>query len=79
MERMITIRLLNYSDQKGVLSLLQCEGRTHQITTYNALSLETTVRNMQANNDISSLSFFTWKQDVTQLGDMISERLEQFG
>ena len=44
MERMIDVRLLDFFDQKGTLSSLQCWDRAKQTTIDHLLSLEATVR-----------------------------------
>ena len=58
MERMVKGRLLDFFDQTGTLSTLQCGGRTKRTTIDHFLSLEATVRNAQANSEHIVATFF---------------------
>ena len=49
MKTMVNVRLLDFFDQKGTLSVLQYVGRAKLTTIVNLLSLEATVKKAQAN------------------------------
>ena len=49
MERIVYVRLLDFFDQKGTLSIPQCGGRAKQTNIDHIFSLEATVRRAQAN------------------------------
>ena len=66
-EIMVNVRLLDFFDQKGTLSTLQCGVRAKRTTIDHLLSLEATVRKVQANSQqVVSIFFDTEKAyDVT--------------
>ena len=58
MERMVNVRLLDFFEQNGILSTLQCGGRTKRTTIDYLLSLGDTVRKAQANSEQVVSIFF---------------------
>lgn len=72
MERMVNLRLLDYFDQEGTLSVLQCGGRSKRSTIDHLISLEATIRKAQANNEHVASIFFdmekaydmTWRHGI---------------
>ena len=63
MERMVNVRLLDFFDQKGTLSTLQCGGRAKRTTIGHLLSVEATVINQTVSTSYPSSS--TWKKHKT--------------
>ena len=69
---MLNVRLLDFFDQIGTLSSLQCGGRAKRISIDHLLSLEATVRKVQANSDQVVSIFFdmdkaydlTWRHGI---------------
>ena len=56
--RMVYVRLLDFFDQKGTLSTLQCGGRAKRRTIDYLLTLKVTVRKAQANSEQVVSMFF---------------------
>ena len=69
---MVNIRLLEFFDQEGTLSTLQCGGRAKRTTVDYILSLEATVRKAQANReqvvsifyDMEKAYDLTWRHGI---------------
>ena len=69
---MVNVRLLDFFEQKGTLSTLQCGGRAKRTTIDHLLSLEATVRKAQANSEHVVSIFFdmekaynlTWRHGI---------------
>ena len=69
---MVNVKLLDFFDQKGTLSILQGGDRAKRTTVDHLLSLEATVRKAQANTEQVVSIFFdmekaydlTWRQDI---------------
>ena len=68
MERKVNDRMLDFFDQKGTLSTLQCGGRAKRITIEHILSLEATVRKLKQAVSKSYPSSSTWKKHTVELG-----------
>ena len=72
MERIVNVRLLNFLDQKGALSTLQCGGWAKRTTVDHLLSQEATVRKTQANSaqvvsilfDMEKAYKVTWRHGI---------------
>ena len=58
MERMVNVKLLDFFEQKGTLSTLQCGGRAKRTTIDHLFSLEAIVRKAQANSEQFVSNFF---------------------
>ena len=74
MQTMINVILLNYFDQKGLLSTLQCGRRAKRTIIEHLLSFETIVIKVKANNEHVASVFFdmekaldlTWRYDILE-------------
>ena len=64
MDGMVNVRLLDFFDQKGTLSTLQCGGRAKLTTIDHILSLDATVRKVQANSEQDVSIFFDMKRSI---------------
>ena len=58
LEIMVNVRLVDFIEQKGTLSTLQCGARENLTTSDHLLSLEATIRKAQANSEHVVSIFF---------------------